>query len=80
MSESIQVRQIPERCFMTLRTVATRLLNSVCAAAFALIALAPTPAWAQNAVGSVTTGANPNAMAVNPVTNKIYVANSRAAP
>src|ERR1019366_5259012 len=30
---------------------------------------------AQNAIATVSTGTQPNAVAVNPVTNKIYVAN-----
>ena len=43
---------------------------------FGLLALVSTPARAQNVVGTATVGNNPNAVAVNPVTNKIYVANN----
>ena len=50
--------------------------NATRSLVFALAALALSAgAAAQHVVGSVTAGSNPTAVALNPVTNKTYVAN-----
>jgi YVTN family beta-propeller protein len=51
---------------------------SALAAAIALATLASPPVAAQSAGTRIPVGLNPTALAVNPVTNKVYVANSGA--
>jgi YVTN family beta-propeller protein len=43
-----------------------------------LAAAMPAGAWGQNFLGQISTGSGPSAEAVNPVTNKIYVANQNS--
>ncbi len=57
-----------------------RLVTAACfLAGLLFLCVFPQSAVAQNTVASVTVGTNPISVAVNPVTNKIYVANQSSA-
>jgi len=52
-----------------------RTIASMLAMALALVLGAAAPAYAQTVVATIPVGAGPSSVAVNPRTNRIYVAN-----